>query len=116
MKYFFIASTFLFLTSCSTRKVTEVTIKNQNEYPISVTVQTNNCKQIFSGVKAHGEYKGEYDWTTIERKEGQWIFKVKNDMNGQTDTFTHGYFTDGELNSFADLESKGSELKVRISE
>jgi hypothetical protein len=104
------------LASCSFKKVTEVNIKNENDFPISLTIKANNSLQTFTSIKAHSEYNGIFDWTNIEKKDGQWIFFVKNENTGGIDSFSHGYFIKGELNSFADLICKGSELKVNISE
>jgi len=102
--------------SCSTNTVTEVKITNENEYPLSLTIKALNCRQTFSGIQPHTEFNGIFDWTSIEKADGEWIFLVKNENSGGVDSFSHGYFTNGELFNYADLTSKGSELKVRISE
>ena len=104
------------LFSCSTNKVTEVNITNENDYPLSVTVRALNCSQTFSGIQPHAEFRGIFDWTTIEKGDGEWIFLIKNENSGGVDSFSHGYFTKGELFSYAELSSKGSQLKVKISE
>ncbi len=113
-----ILSFFLIVTcfACSMNKVTEVTIKNENDFPIAVTLAANNCRQTFSPVEPNAAFKGIFDWTQIEKKDGQWIILVTNEQTGGTDSFAHGYFTQGELNSFAELIAKGSELKIKISE
>ncbi len=116
MKHITILIALSLLLSCSTNKVTEVKVTNENDYPIAVTIKANNSKQTFSGIKPHAEFTGVFDWTNIEKKEGQWIFFIKNEKTGGSDSFLHGYFTNGELNSFAELICNGSQLKVKISE
>lgn len=110
---------FIFLSlmaACSTNKVTEITITNNNPYPISVTVTTNNVKQIFAAIKPQEKFVGSYDWTSLEKKDGQWVFRIQNDQTKCADEFTHGYYTNGELFNYVSLESKGDQLKVQISE
>ena len=102
--------------SCSTNKVTEVKIANENDYPLSVTIKALNSSQTFTGIQPHTEFNGVFDWTNIDKGDGEWIFLVKNESSGGVDSFSHGYFTNGELFSYAELVSKGSELKVKISE
>jgi len=104
------------LSACGFHKTTEVSIVNHNHYPISITVKTNNIHQTFADIPAGGEKRAEYDWTDIEKKDGQWIFFVTNNTHGSTDTFAHGFYTQGELAGFAEIESEGPQLKVRISE
>lgn len=111
----FIFITFFF-TSCNFRNTTEFTIHNENDYPIHVTVKTNNCDSTFSNIKPKSELITEYDWTNISKEDGQWIFVVSNAQTGGADSFAHGYFIAGELASFAELHSTGNQLKVRISE
>jgi hypothetical protein len=116
MKYFFALIGLLILNACSTKKITEVSIKNENEYSIAVTVKAVNVSQTFAHIKPHTEFKGMFDWTQVEKKEGQWIFLIKNEQSNGVDSFSHGYFENGELAGYADLISKGSELKVKIYE
>ncbi len=116
MRYFFSFLAIVSILSCSTNKVTEVKVTNENEYSIAVTVAALNCRQTFSNIKPHSEFSGVFDWTKIVKGEGQWVFLIKNESTGGVDSFSHGYFTNGELFGFADLVCKGSELKVKISE
>jgi hypothetical protein len=104
------------MIACSNNKVTEITMINKNLYPISVFVTTNNVKQIFAGIKPNETFIGTYDWTALEKKDGQWIFRIQNDLTKGADEFTHGYYTNGELFNYVTLESQGDQLKVQISE
>ncbi len=106
----------VFFLSCSTNKVTEVQITNENDYPIAITVVALNSRQTFTDIKPHSEFNGIFDWTHIEKADGQWVFLVRNEQTRGVDSFSHGYFTNGELFSYAELVSKGSELRVKISE
>lgn len=104
------------LLSCSTNKVTEFKITNKNKYPISVEVRTNNIHQTFAGIQPEQNFVANYDWTLLEKKDGQWIFRIQNDLTKGADEFTHGYYTNGELFNYVTLESQGDQLKVQISE
>jgi hypothetical protein len=98
------------------KKITTVNIENRNAYPISLTLQTNNIRQTFEGIAPQSSKTFEYDWTTIEKREGEWIIVVCNADSKGCDSFAHGFFQHGELSSFADIISEGSQLKVKISE
>ena len=102
--------------SCSTKTVTEVRITNENPYPISVKITTNNVSQTFAGIKPGEKFVGIYDWTTLEKKDGQWVFRIQNDNNKGADEYTHGYYTNGELFNYVTLICKGDQLKVQITE
>lgn len=116
MKLLYVIFSLCLFSACSTKKVTEFNITNNNNYPISVKVTTNNVSQTFAGIKAGEKFTGLYDWTTLEKKEGQWVFRVQNDQTKGADEFTHGYYTNGELFNYVTLDCKGDQLKVQISE
>ena len=104
------------LSACSFKKVTEIQISNNNSYPISVTVKTNNIEQRYTAISPLSKTTKEYDWSTITKEDGQWVFFITNEHTSGIDSFSHGYYTHGELSNFAEVISEGSELKVRISE
>ncbi len=106
----------LFFTSCKMEKESTVYIKNENSYPIEVSIRTNNISKTFSVVKATSEIEEKYTWTGLNNHDGSFIFFIKNINTGLKDSFAHGYFTSGELSNQIDLFSKGSELKVQILE
>lgn len=116
MRILILFTAITFFISCSTRTVTEVRITNENPYPISVKITTNNVSQTFSGIKPKEEFTGIYDWTTLEKRDGQWVFRIENENNKGADEFTHGYYTNGELFNYVTLICKGDQLKVQISE
>jgi uncharacterized protein YxeA len=116
MKYALFIIAILFATSCSTNKVSTVNIENRNPYPISITLKALNCQQTFSAI-ASGEKKQEkFDWTSIEKKEGQYVILVMNEQTKGVDSFSHGFYKNGELCGFVDLISEGSQLKIQLSE
>lgn len=113
----FIFLTLLFgLLSCSMKKVTEVNIQNENDFPVRVTMVTNNVRETFPVLQPHTDWTGEFDWTRIEKKDGQWLIYVTDLRSGGTDSFAHGFFTQGELAGYAELICSGSQLKIKISE
>ena len=116
MKNIFTILCLSLLFSCSNRKVTKVEIKNSNQYPIKFTVKALNSKVSIDNILPGETKSAEFDWTDIEKKEGQWFLFVKNNQTGGTDSFAHGYFTHGELSNYLDAESMGSQLKVKVTE
>ncbi len=107
---------FLFCISCSTKKVTEFKITNSNTYPVSVKVTTNNVSATFANIRPGATFVGLYDWTLLEKKDGQWVFRIQNDQTKGADEFTHGYYTNGELFNYVTLVCLGDQLKVQITE
>ena len=96
--------------------MTEVSINNKNNYPISVRIKTNNVDTTYPQLQALTTVKNIFDWTALDKADGHWVFYITNNVNDMSDSFAHGYFSNGELNSFAELISEGNQLKVRISE
>jgi hypothetical protein len=105
----------LTLTACSFQKVSKVDIENANDYPISLTIRTNNIQETYSGIKPKERISKTYDWTKLDSTEGQFVLFVKNEQSGGVDSFTHGFIRRGELYNYLYLKSEGSELKVEIS-
>ncbi len=116
MRIVFSCLIFLFCVSCSTKKVTEFRITNENNYPINVKVSTGNVTQTFSGIKPAEQFTGIYDWTLLEKKDGEWLFSIENAQTGGAVDFHHGYYSNGELYNYVTLISKGDQLKVQVTE
>lgn len=106
----------LFFFACHMKKATKVSITNHYEKPIDFTVKANNIVLRLDGVKPGERREGQMDWTDIEKKDGQWILFVRNAETGQTDSFAHGMFRNGELSNFLDAECSESQLKINVSE
>jgi len=111
----FALSLFVFC-ACNNRKVTQVHVTNNNAFPISFIIKANNSTQTFTGIKPHTDLTGEFDWTNIQKEDGQWFLFVENENTHGRDSFAHGYFTKGELSNYLDAISEGSQLKVKVSE
>lgn len=112
---YYILCLFLF-ASCNTNKVTKLKIKNNNSFPIVFTVKANNCALTTPSIPPNETIESTFDWTSIDKVDGQWFLFVKNAETGGTDSFAHGYFTKGELSNYLDAESTGGQLKVKVSE
>lgn len=102
--------------SCSMKKVTRVEFTNENSYAVDFKVQANNIELVMPNVAAGAKIEAQMDWTSIEQKDGQWIFWVKNSNTGTSDSFSHGYFEKGSLCNFLTASSAGSQLKVKLME
>jgi hypothetical protein len=109
----FVLSVFV---SCNQKSVTTVKVLNKNNFPVSFTVKANNCTMTIDDIASGQEKTQEFDWTTIEKKDGQWFLFVKNKQSGGVDSFAHGYFPNGELSNYLDVECMGDQLKVQVSE
>ena len=116
MKYCLLLISLFSFAACSTNKVSTVNIENRNSYPISITLKALNCEKTFAGIAANDKRQETFDWTHIEKKEGQYVILVKNDQTQGVDSFSHGFYKNGELCGFVELISEGSQLKIQLSE
>lgn len=107
---------FISLMGCKMDKVTRVSVTNNNEFPITFTLKTNNIEKTFENIAPKEKRVDTYTWTNIEKVDGNWRLFVKNMQSGTTDSFAHGYFTNGELSNYLEAIAEGGELKVRVSE
>lgn len=115
MKNTLIVFMLMLLAACGLDKMTKVKIINHNDFPISVTLKTNNISQKFEHIASQETFQGSYIWTGLDDSEGQWHISVKNDNTNGIDTFVHGYFINGDLGNYFDAECTGDQLKIRIS-
>ncbi|HMN32661.1 MAG TPA: hypothetical protein PKA54_04755 [Chitinophagaceae bacterium] len=116
MKYFLSLLFSIILFSCKMEKATKVEITNENDFPISVTIKTNNISHTYQNIKANETITEWYNWQGLDNNDGEWIFTVKNENTNGQDQYKHGYFTQGSLYNYVTLISKGDQLKVQISE
>jgi len=111
---YLIVFNFILLSACSTNQVSKVTIENNNNYPIAVSVEANNIRTTYGGIEAHSKTEVVFDWTKIEKKDGEFHFMIESSFG--RDSFAHGFFANGQLYSYIHLRSEGSQLKVEITE
>ncbi len=116
MKYFLSFLFILLLNACKMEKASKVEITNENDYPITITIKTNNISHTFKNIKAKETITDWYNWDGLDNKDGEWIFIVKKENTNGEDQFKHGFFRNGNLYNYVTLISKGDELKVQISE
>lgn len=114
--FLFLYILFTMAVSCNMNKVTKVEFTNENTYPVDFKVQVNNVELVMPNVAAGAKVEAQMDWTSIEQKDGQWIFWVKHSTTGMSDSFSHGYFEKGALCNFLTAASAGSQLKVKLME
>jgi len=117
MKYSFLfIAIFLGVFSCNFSKKANIQIKNNNEYPISLTFITNNIQQVYSKIEPNQKLNDSYDWTKLDKTDGEFLIVVKNELNNHVDTFHHGQFLHGELGNYIDIETIQGQLKVVVSD
>lgn len=108
-------SLFSLFVSCNFSKVATLDIENRNNYPVSISVEANNVKQVFGPIAPHKKMQDQFNWTDLNKEEGQFIFRVENMTTHMKDSFSHGFIRNGELYNYISLIAEGSELKVEIS-
>jgi len=116
MKTIFILFISFVLFSCNIEKASKIVITNNNNYPISVTIKTNNISQTFSGIKPNETKEEWYQWSGLNKEDGEWNFIIINETNQTKEEYSHGFFRDGTLYNYVTLISEGDQLKVQISE
>jgi hypothetical protein len=100
-------------TGCGFDNVTRVQVTNNNNYPISIYVQANNVHTTIA-VPAMQKVEQQLIFTNIEKVDGSYTTLVTHNNQG-TDSFNHGYFTNGELANYLELIVNGHEVKARAS-
>jgi hypothetical protein len=112
--FFFLFSTILF-TQCNFKKATTVNITNKNNYEISIKLDANNVTTGNVNVAANSKKETMLDWTAIDKKDGSYQLLVNHEGQG-VDTFSHGFFTAGELTNYLDIIVENHQVKVSASE
>ncbi len=104
------------LTACNFAKVSNVRIKNENNYPIDVSIIANNVQYQTKSISPNSTHTGTLDFTNMEKRNGEYTIIIHHTNTQTTDTFTHGAIYDGNLANYTDLEIKDHQLKVAISD
>ncbi len=105
--------TLLLFSACNFKKATTVTVTNNNNYPMGVTINANNINHTITvGAKAKNE--SLMYWTDINKQDGSYLLYINH--QGSIDTFSHGAFTGGELSNYMDLVIDNHEVKINVSE
>jgi len=103
----------LFIIGCNFKKVTNVELTNRNNYPVTITIRTNNVEKSFPTIPPGETIRDIYEWTNLEDREGHWDIFVASSAG--RDSFAHGYFTHAELTNYLEAISEGTELKIKLS-
>lgn len=106
----------IFAFACNFSKKANIQIKNNNEYPISLTFITNNIQQVYSKIEPTQKLNDSYDWTKLDKTDGEFLIVIKNENTNHVDTFHHGQFLHGELGNYIDIETNQGQLKVVVSD
>jgi hypothetical protein len=105
----------IFITQCNFKKATTISIQNKNNYNITIEVIANNISSNPIKVNANTKQESIMDWTNLEKKDGAYQLLVTHN-NTETDTFSHGYYTSGELTNYIDIVVENHEVKISVSE
>ena len=104
------------LLACNFERKASIQIKNNFEYPISLTFITNNIQQVYNDIKPNQQLKSTYDWTKLEKTDGEFLIIINHSTTHQKDTFHYGQYLNGELGNYIDIETHQNELKVVVSD
>jgi hypothetical protein len=114
MKNYFIVCLLLFCASCNFKKVTSITLQNNNATPTAIFLKANNITHLVGPVAAGAKVESTMDWTNIQQKDGEFIIQVQDDKGNDLHTYTHGFFEKGELYNHIDMIVQGIEVKITI--
>lgn len=94
-------------------KVSKVTIKNENPFPIDFTVVAQN-KTYHANIEANAKHEGQLDWTDIEKKNGDYAITLKH--QGGVFNYNTSYYTAGELANYLNFIVQGNQVVAEIND
>jgi hypothetical protein len=114
MKLIYCILALLAFEGCHMKKITTVTLQNNNAYPMAVVIKANNITQKIGPVAAGQLLKTEMEWSQIDKKDGHFIIELQDANGGIVQSYEHGYFENGELYSNIDMIVEGVEVKIKV--
>lgn len=103
----------ILFASCDLNKYTTVHIQNKNNYPLEVSIKTNNIENIYL-VAANSNMDTLRKWTDIEREDGEWDVTLKNANTNQGKNYKHGHYFKGDLSTHFTVINKGSFVQFSV--
>jgi hypothetical protein len=97
------------------KKVMQVSITNKENYPVEITLRTNNLVQTFSVIQPNEKKEFDYEFSKLTKTDGAYNFFVKNMNTQQVDSFSNGYLTSGDLCNYLEVYARGGILQVKAS-
>jgi hypothetical protein len=110
---FFIVAVISF-TRCNFKKISAVSITNENGKECYLVLQANNIKDTIGPVAAGEKKKHTWDFTNIEKKDGSFTIYLLNENKQFLQVYEHGYFEKGELYNYMDFIIRGNEIVAKI--
>ena len=102
------------LISCDLNKYTKVYIDNQNDFPITVNLKTNNIETEFR-VAANSTIDTLRKFTDITYEDGEWEVTLKNaNTNELIKKHNHGKFYQGDLANSFSMKTKGNFIQFSV--
>ncbi len=93
----------------------QVSITNKENYPIEVTLKTNNLAQTFAVLQPNEKKEFDYEFSELTKIDGAYLFYVKNVTTNQVDSFSNGYLTSGDLCNYLEVYAREGILQVKAS-
>jgi hypothetical protein len=103
----------LFLQACGMSKVSKVTIKNSNPFPIKLSITAQN-KNYTAQVAANSSHEGQLNWSDINKVDGDYAI-VMESVNGIFN-YNTSYYRKGELSNYLNFEVMGNQVVAEIND
>jgi hypothetical protein len=102
------------LTACNMKKVSKVTVQNNNAVPHSLSIQANNISLNATNIAAGQSIEQDWEWSNIDKKDGEHVFILKDAKGNVLGNYPYGAFEKGELHGYYFIIIAGDSLNVKI--
>jgi hypothetical protein len=102
-----------FFAACSMSKVSKISIKNKNPFPIKLTITAQN-KNYTADVAANSSHEGQLNWSDINKVDGDYAIMMQS-VEG-TFNYNTSYYRKGELSNYLNFEVMGNQVVAEIND
>ncbi len=83
------------MLSCNVQKGSKVKVTNTNAEPVGITIKANNISCTIKNILPNATVEQAMDWSTIEKKDGEYVITLLNAAGNPLQTNNHGVFEKG---------------------
>jgi hypothetical protein len=102
------------ISSCTFKKITKISLQNNNNYASTVTITANNIMHKIGPIAGGQKIESVMDWTNIDKVDGYFIIELQDGNGKKIQSYNHGAFEKGELFNHIQLAVDGNEIQVKI--
>jgi hypothetical protein len=102
------------LASCKFKKITKISLQNNNSYASAVTITANNIMHKIGPIAGGQKIESIMDWTNIDKINGYFIIELQDGNGNKIQSYNHGAFEKGELYNHIQMVVEGNEIQVKI--